>query len=140
MVKGGGLELGNLDARRDWGFAAEYVEGMWQMMQADRPGTYVLATGRQQTVRDFVRMAFSVTGISLEFAGAAASEVAVDVGTGRVVASVDPSFFRPAEVDILVGDASRARAELGWEARTSVEQICRMMVEADLRRTYPGAR
>ena len=136
----GGLELGNLDARRDWGFAAEYVEGMWQMMQADRPGTYVLATGRQQTVRDFVRMAFSVTGISLEFAGAAASEVAVDVGTGRVVASVDPSFFRPAEVDILVGDASRARAELGWEARTSVEQICRMMVEADLRRTYPGAR
>ncbi|WP_010460608.1 GDP-mannose 4,6-dehydratase [Acidovorax radicis] len=134
------LELGNLDARRDWGFAAEYVEGMWQMMQAEQPGTYVLATGRQQTVRDFVRMAFSVTGISLEFVGAAASEVAIDVGTGRVVASVDPSFFRPAEVDLLVGDASRARVELGWEAHTTVEQICRMMVEADLRRTYPGAR
>jgi GDPmannose 4,6-dehydratase len=136
----GRLEIGNLNARRDWGFAAEYVQGMWQMMQADQPGTYVLATGRQQSVRDFLAMACSVIGVALEFQGTGASEVAVDSRTGRVVACVDPIFFRPAEVDLLVGDASMAKAWLGWEARTTLEQLCRMMVEADLRRTYPGAR
>ncbi|BEP96487.1 GDP-mannose 4,6-dehydratase [Acidovorax sp. A79] len=136
----GRLEIGNLDARRDWGFAAEYVQGMWQMMQADQPGTYVLATGRQQSVRDFLGMAFSVVGVTLEFLGTGASEVAVDSRTGRVVACVDPVFFRPAEVDLLVGDASMAKARLGWEAHTTLEQLCCMMVEADLRRTHPGAR
>jgi GDPmannose 4,6-dehydratase len=132
------LEVGNLDARRDWGFAAEYVQGMWQMMQAPRPDTYVLATGRQRTVRDFVRMAFAVIGVSLDFVGKGASEVAVDSRSGRVLACVDPGFFRPAEVDLLVGDASKATAQLGWQPHTTLEQLCQMMVEADLRRTYPG--
>ncbi|TAM06342.1 MAG: GDP-mannose 4,6-dehydratase [Paraburkholderia sp.] len=128
------LELGNLSAKRDWGFAAEYVEGMWRMVQAERPDTYVLATGRTETVRDFVTMAFAAAGIQLEWSGRDERETAVDISTGRQLVRVNPRFYRPAEVDLLIGNASKAREELGWEARTSLEQLCQMMVAADLAR------
>jgi GDPmannose 4,6-dehydratase len=132
------LELGNLDAKRDWGFAKDYVEGMWRMLQVDEPDTYVLATGRTETVRDFVRMAFAAAGIDVEFQGAAEGEVGIDASTGRTVVRVNPAFYRPAEVDLLVGDASYAKKTLGWEPKTTLEQLCQMMVEADLRRNELG--
>lgn len=132
------LELGNLDAKRDWGYAKEYVEGMWRMLQADEPDTFVLATNRTETVRDFVRMAFKSAGYELEFRGKDQDEVAVDAATGRVLVRVNPRFYRPAEVDLLIGDPSRAAAKLGWKPRTTLEELCRMMVEADLRRNASG--
>ena len=132
------LELGNIDAKRDWGYAKEYVDGMWRMLQADAAETYVLSTGRTETVRDFVRMAFAAAGIAVEFRGKGADEVAVDTATGRTVMRVNPRFLRPAEVDLLVGDASYAKARLGWEAGTPLEELCQMMVAADLRRNERG--
>jgi GDPmannose 4,6-dehydratase len=132
------LELGNLDAQRDWGFAKEYVEGMWRMLQADKPDTYVLATNRTETVRDFVAMAFKAAGITVEFNGKDADEIAIDTATGKTVMRINPAFHRPAEVDLLIGDPAKAKAELGWEPRTSLEELCRMMVEADLRRNRAG--
>jgi GDPmannose 4,6-dehydratase len=128
------LELGNLDAKRDWGYAAEYVEGMWRMLQADEPDTYVLATGRTETVRDFVRMACKAAEIDVEFTGSNEAESAVDTQSGKTIVRVNPYFYRPAEVDLLVGDATKASEKLGWTATTSLEGLCAMMVEADLRR------
>ena len=133
------LALGNLEARRDWGFAREYVEGMWRMLQADEPDTYVLATNRTETVRDFVRMAFKAGEIDLEFSGEHEQEFAVDTATGKTVMQVDRHFYRPAEVDLLIGDPAKAREKLHWEPKTSLEELCRMMVEADLRRNQAGA-
>jgi GDPmannose 4,6-dehydratase len=132
------LELGNIDAKRDWGYAKEYVEGMWRMLQADEPDTFVLATGRTETVRDFVKMAFAGAGIAVEFRGSDVDEVAIDTATGRTVMRINPRFMRPAEVDLLIGDAGHAREKLGWEARTSLEELCAMMVAADLRRCEKG--
>ena len=128
------LELGNLDAKRDWGYAAEYVEGMWRMLQADEPETYVLATGHTVTVRDFVQLACQAADINLQFEGAGESEVGVESTTGHTLVRVNRDFYRPAEVDLLVGDASRAEQKLGWRATTTLEALCTMMVEADLRR------
>ncbi len=132
------LELGNLDAKRDWGFAKEYVEGMWRMLQADEPDTFVLATNRTETVRDFVTMAFKAAGITVEYRGQDQDEVAVDVATGQVVMKINPKFHRPAEVDLLIGDPAHAKAKLGWESHTSLEELCKMMVEADIRRNQQG--
>lgn len=132
------LELGNLDAKRDWGFARDYVDGMWRMLQADEPDTFVLATGRTETVRDFVSMAFKSAGIELRFEGEGEKEVAVDAESNRVLVQISPKFYRPAEVDLLIGDASKAKQELGWEASTSLEDLCQMMVEADLVRNEKG--
>ncbi len=132
------LELGNLDAQRDWGFAQEYVEGMWRILQANEPDTFVLATGRTVTVREFVRMAFAAAGVTLEFRGKGAAEVAVDAASGTLRVRVNPAFYRPAEVDLLVGDARRAQELLSWSAQTPLEELCRMMVEADLRRNRTG--
>jgi GDPmannose 4,6-dehydratase len=129
------LEVGNLDAVRDWGFAAEYVHGVWQMMQTSEPDTYVLATGRPFTVRDFVRTAFSVADVLLKFEGVGAQEVARDSRTGEVLLRVDASLLRRADEGVRLGDASKAKALLGWESRTTPESLCRMMVEADMRRT-----
>ncbi|KZK25765.1 MULTISPECIES: GDP-mannose 4,6-dehydratase [Delftia] len=132
------LELGNLDAKRDWGFAKEYVEGMWRMLQVDEPDTFVLATNRTETVRDFVRMAFKGVGITLDFQGQAENEVAFDVATGKTVMRVNPKFYRPAEVELLIGDPAKAKAKLGWAPNTTLEELCLMMVEADLRRNQAG--
>lgn len=132
------LELGNLDAKRDWGFAKEYVEGMWRMLQVDEPDTFVLATNRTETVRDFVRMAFKGAGITVDFKGTAEGETAVDTATGKTVMRVNPRFYRPAEVELLLGNPARAKAKLGWEPQTTLEQLCQMMVEADLRRNQAG--
>lgn len=132
------IELGNLDAKRDWGFAKEYVEGMWRMLQAGTPDTYVLATNRTETVRDFVRMAFKGAGIVVDFQGSAENETAVDTATGKTVMRINPKFYRPAEVELLIGDPAHAKAKLGWEPKTTLEQLCQMMVEADLRRNQAG--
>lgn len=133
------MELGNLDAKRDWGFAKEYVDGMWRMLQADEPDTFVLATNRTETVRDFVRMAFKGAGIDVNFKGSAEAEMAVDTATGKTVMRVNPRFYRPAEVDLLIGNPAKAKEKLGWQPQTSLEQLCQMMVEADLRRNREGA-
>jgi len=132
------LELGNIDAKRDWGFAKEYVDGMWRMLQAGESDTFVLATGRTETVRDFVRMAFAGAGIGVEFSGSAENETAVDTASGRTVMRINPRFYRPAEVELLIGDASHAKRKLGWETHTSLEELCAMMVAADLRRVERG--
>lgn len=132
------LELGNMDAKRDWGFAKEYVEGMWRILQADKPDTFVLATNRTETVRDFVIMAFKAVGIVLKFEGHGEEEKAVDVKTGKVVVKVNPKFYRPAEVELLIGNPQKAKDILGWEPKTSLEELCAMMVNADLKRNRAG--
>ncbi|WP_169758590.1 GDP-mannose 4,6-dehydratase [Escherichia coli] len=132
------LELGNMDAKRDWGYAKEYVEGMWRMLQADKPDTFVLATNRTETVRDFVSMAFKAAGFTLRFEGKDENEVGIDVATGKTLVRVNPKFYRPAEVDLLIGNPARAKEILGWEPKTTLEQLCQMMVEADLRRNQQG--
>ncbi|WP_411849804.1 GDP-mannose 4,6-dehydratase [Stenotrophomonas sp. LGBM10] len=128
------LELGNLDAKRDWGFAKEYVEGMWRILQADKPETYVLATNRTETVRDFVTMAFKAVDIAIEWAGSGLDETGTCKASGKVLVRINPKFHRPAEVDLLIGNPEKARRELGWEPTTTLEELCEMMVKADLRR------
>lgn len=132
------LELGNLDAKRDWGFAKEYVEGMWRMLQADEPGTFVLATNRTETVRDFVTMAFKAAGIEIEYSGQDIDEVGIDKATGKTILKINAKFHRPAEVDLLIGDPASATEKLGWKPQTSLEELCQMMVEADIRRNEIG--
>jgi len=132
------LELGNLDAKRDWGFAREYVEGMWRILQADHPDTYVLATNRTETVRDFVSMAFKAVDVALDWSGSADNEIGTCKKTGKVLVRVNPKFYRPAEVELLIGDPAKAQKELGWKPSTTLEQLCQMMVEADLRRNQAG--
>lgn len=117
------LELGNLDAKRDWGFAKEYVEGMWRMLQVEKPDTYVLATNRTETVRDFVNMAFKAADISLVFKGKDEQEVGIDTKTGKIVVKINSKFYRPAEVDLLIGDPEKAKNELGWKPRTTLEVV-----------------
>ena len=132
------LELGNIYAKRDWGFAQEYVEGMWRMLQADAPDTFVLATNRTETVRDFLTMAFKGAGIEVDYRGQAEEEHAIDTATGKTVMRINPHFYRPAEVELLIGDPARAKDKLGWEPKTTLEELCAMMVEADLRRNNIG--
>lgn len=132
------LELGNLDAKRDWGFAKDYVDGMWRMLQAGEPDTFVLATNRTETVREFVTMAAKAAGMSLEWLGEGEQERGIDTSTGETVVAVNPRFYRAAEVDLLVGDPAKARDRLGWVPTTPLEQLCEMMVAADLRRNTAG--
>lgn len=132
------LELGNLDAKRDWGFAKDYVEGMYLMLQADKPDTYVLATNRTETVRDFVAMSCKAAGINVAFEGEGCDETVIDTDSNKTIVRINPKFYRPAEVELLIGDATKAKQDLGWEATTSLEQLCDMMVEADLRRNRAG--
>jgi GDPmannose 4,6-dehydratase len=132
------LELGNMDAKRDWGFAREYVEGMYLMLQAERPDNYVLATNRTVTVRDFVAMSAKGAGFELRFEGSGENEVGIDVASGRTLVRVNPAFYRPAEVELLIGDAGKAERELGWRAKTTLEELCAMMVKQDIRRVERG--
>ncbi len=127
------LYLGNLDAKRDWGHAREYVRGMWLMLQQDEPDDYVLATGTTTPVRDFVQWAFEDVGITLEWQGAGIDEKGIDTATGNVLVEVDPRYFRPTEVELLLGDPTKAKTRLGWEHETSVRDLAREMVQADLK-------
>jgi len=132
------MELGNMDAKRDWGFAKDYVQGMYLMLQAEKPDTFVLATNRTETVRDFVKMSFKAVGIELEFKGANEQEVAFNKATGQTVVKVNPKFYRPAEVDLLIGSPQKAKDILNWTPSCSLEKLCAMMVEADLKRNELG--
>jgi GDPmannose 4,6-dehydratase len=126
------LYLGNLDAERDWGHARDYVDGMWMMLQQDEPDDYILATGEKHSVREFVKKAFGIVGKEIAWQGSGVDEKGLDVRSGRVLVEVDPRYFRPTEVDLLLGDPSKARQKLGWKHRTSFEDLVREMVEADL--------
>lgn len=132
------LELGNLDAKRDWGYAKEYVEGMWRILQAAQPDTFILATNRTETVRDFVTMAFKGAGIDIEYTGTGEAERGHCARTGKLLVRISPKFYRPAEVELLIGDPAKALRELGWAPKTTLEQLCQMMVEADMRRNEQG--
>lgn len=132
------LYLGNLDAKRDWGFAGDYVEGMWRIVQADRADDYVLATGEMHSVREFCRVAFARVGIALDFVGTGRDERGVNTATGNTVIAVDPRYFRPTEVDLLVGDAGKARDVLGWEPTVRFERLVEMMVDADFAAAKAG--
>jgi GDPmannose 4,6-dehydratase len=133
------LLLGNLDAQRDWGFAKDFVEGMWLMLQQPCPEDFVLATGRATSVRKFVELAFSCLGIDLEWTGKGPSEKGIDAKTGKTVVEIDPGLFRPAEVDLLLGNAAKASQLLNWRPKTSIEQLVEMMVKADLELTEKTA-
>jgi GDPmannose 4,6-dehydratase len=132
------LELGNLDAKRDWGFAKEYVDGMWRMLQIDKPDTYVLATNRTETVRDFVTLAFQAVDINIIWQGQDANECGLCAQTGKILVKINAKFYRPAEVDLLIGNPLKAKNELGWAPKTTLEELCSMMVEADLIRNKNG--
>ncbi|MGK5078566.1 GDP-mannose 4,6-dehydratase [Janthinobacterium sp. HLX7-2] len=132
------LELGNIDAKRDWGFAQEYVEGMYQMLQVDEPDTFVLATNRTETVRDFVTMTCKAAGITLAWQGAAENEFAVDTATGKTIVRINPKFYRPAEVELLIGDPAKAERVLGWKPETTLETLCKLMYDADFARNKQG--
>jgi GDPmannose 4,6-dehydratase len=127
------LELGNLDAKRDWGYAKDFVEGIWLMLQAKEPDTFVLATGRSESVRYFVKQAFQLAGIDLVFEGKEEKEIGRNKDNNQVILKINPLFYRPAEVDFLVGDASFAKKELGWKPKTTIEELCEMMVVSDLK-------
>lgn len=124
------LTLGNLNAKRDWGYAPEYVEGMWRMLQQEKPEDFVLATGETHTVREFVEAAFDELGISLKWQGEGESEVGVS-HEGKVLVGIDPKYYRPTEVDLLIGDAAKAKEKLGWEAKTKFHNLARLMAKAD---------
>ncbi|WP_426115199.1 GDP-mannose 4,6-dehydratase [Massilia sp. PWRC2] len=132
------LELGNLDAKRDWGFAKEYVDGMWRMLQADQPDTFVLATNRTETVRHFVQLAFEAADVAIVWRGSAEAEGGFCARSGKQLVRISPKFYRPAEVELLIGDPAKARSVLGWQPTTTLEQLASMMVEADLRRNKSG--
>lgn len=127
------LSLGNMNAKRDWGFAGDYVEGMWRMLQQDKPGDYVLATNETHTVREFVQIAFSKVGITIEWKGEGVDEKGYDAKTGRLLVEVNPRYFRPAEVEFLWGDATKAEQELDWKRKVSFEQLVTMMIEEDMK-------
>ena len=124
--------LGNLDAKRDWGHASDFVEGMWRMLQQDEPEDFVLATGVTTTIREFTERAFAEVGITLEWSGSGVDETGRDVKSGNILVSIDPAYFRPTEVDLLIGDASKAREKLGWQPTCDLQQMIEEMIKADL--------
>ena len=126
------VRLGNLEAKRDWGYAAEYVEAMWLMLQQDKPDDYVIATGKTYSVKDFVESAFAEIGVKIKWSGSGVDERGVDSSTGKVRVEVDPEFFRPAEVDLLIGDCSKAKEKLGWEPKVDLKELVGMMVRHDM--------
>lgn len=129
------IELGNLDSKRDWGFAGDYVEAMWLMLQQEEPDDYVVATGETHTVREFVELAFKEVGIEIVWKGKGLNEQGIDARTGKVLVKVNPKFFRPAEVDLLVGDSTKARKKLGWKPKIKFNELVKIMIQEDLRAT-----
>jgi GDPmannose 4,6-dehydratase len=127
------LVLGNLDSIRDWGYAPEYAEGMWRMLQHSTPDDYVLATNETHTVREFVELTFAHIGMPLRFEGEGEKEVGIDPTTGKVIVAVDPRYYRPTEVDLLIGNPAKAAAKLGWKPKTLFSDLVKMMAEADLK-------
>lgn len=132
------LELGNLNAKRDWGFAGDYVEMMWLMLQQDKPDTYIIATGETHPIRDFVEEAGKTCGFDIEWQGSGTDEIGVDRKTGKTLVRVNPRFYRPAEVELLIGSPKKAEEELGWKPKTSYRELCRMMMQSDLDRAKKG--
>ena len=132
------LYLGNLDAKRDWGHAKDYVEGMWRILQQDKPQDYVLAMNETHTVREFVELAFAELGYEIEWQGTGVDEKGIDKNTGKVLVEVDPRYFRPAEVELLWGDSTKARTELGWEPKYSFMDLVKEMVQSDLEEMKNG--
>lgn len=128
------LYLGNLDSKRDWGFAGDYVEAMWLMLQQDEPDDFVIATGETRSVRKFVELAFGEVGIKIEWHGKGINEIGVDAATGVVLIEVDPRYYRPTEVEILIGDSTKAKDKLGWEAKININELVKMMIEEDMRK------
>lgn len=128
------MELGNLDAKRDWGYAKEYVEGMWRILQHEAPDTFVLATGKTESVRNFVNLSAAHAGIEISWEGEGLDEIGRDKRTGKTIVKVNPRYYRPAEVELLIGDATKAKNLLGWKAETNLNGLCEMMMKADLRR------
>jgi GDPmannose 4,6-dehydratase len=126
------LELGNMDAKRDWGYAGDYVEGMWRILQQDQPDDYVLATGETHTVREFCEIAFKEVDIDLKWEGSGVDETGVDAATGNVLVKINPEYFRPAEVDLLLGDPTKAERELGWKRNVDFPGLVKLMVQHDL--------
>jgi GDPmannose 4,6-dehydratase len=132
------IELGNLNAKRDWGYAKDYVEGMYRILQAVKPDVFVLATGRTETVRDFVEMAFKAVKIQLKWEGEDENEVGINIESGLVLVKINPKFYRPAEVELLIGDPTKAKNILDWESKTTLEELCEMMVKSDIERNKNG--
>lgn len=128
------LFLGNLNAKRDWGFAKDYVVGMWKMLQIEKPDTFILATGKNETIRNFARMAFSAAGMEIEFVGSYENETGIDKKTGKTLLKVDKSLYRPSEVEVLLGNPKKAKKELGWESTTNLEELAKIMVNYDLKK------
>ncbi len=128
------LYLGNLEAKRDWGHAKDYVEGMWLMMQAKKPGDYILATNETHSVREFIEESAKVLGMDIKWTGSGVNEKGIDKKTGKTIIEIDPKYFRPAEVDLLLGDNSKAKKELGWKPKTSFKELVKSMVESDLKK------
>lgn len=128
------LELGNIDSKRDWGYSKDYVEAMWLMLQQEKADDYVVATGETHTVREFVELAFKEVGIEIEWKGKGVEEVGIDICTKKVIVKINPKFYRPAEVEILLGNPSKAREKLGWKRKVNFEELVKKMVDADLRR------
>ncbi len=127
------VELGNLDSKRDWGYAGDYVEGMWRMLQQDKPEDYVLATGETHSIREFCELAFKEIGVTIEWQGKGTDEKGIDTATGNAVVTINPDFFRPAEVDLLLGDPTKAETELGWKRQVDFPGLVKLMVEHDLK-------
>ena len=128
------LELGNLNAKRDWGFAGDYVEGMWLMLQQDKADNYVLATGETYPIRDFVTLAAKYAGFEIEWQGKEVDEIGIDKKTSKTIVKINPQFFRPAEVELLIGDSTKAQKVLGWKRKVSYEGLCEMMIKKDIER------
>jgi GDPmannose 4,6-dehydratase len=127
------LYLGNLDGKRDWGFAGDYVEAVWLMLQQDEPEDFVIATGETHSVREFVELSFGEVGIEIEWRGTGVAEVGVDAATGDALVEIDQRYYRPTEVELLLGDPTKAREKLGWEAKVGLRELVKMMVEGDLK-------
>ena len=128
------LSVGNLDAKRDWGYAPEYVEGMWRMLQADKPGDYVMATGETHSVREFIEESFTILGEKINWQGEGESEVGLLKSSGKTVVTINPRYYRPTEVELLIGDPSKAEKELGWKPKTKFKDLVKIMVEADFKK------